>query len=202
MGFNDGVSKLWVMRAERGLDIKGYDGEVGAIGALIRHLLVRTCNTRHIDEVKAEIMAGVEKALRHMDEVDDAEPLPKWTALEALHRLRPEAGTGDYCLTACDCCGEHEGWRPEPHQSAAMHALLWMERHERRNAQRGKDAYAEVRVEGRVVAFRRTEAHVVGGEGWLWREGPESFSGSRNHWRYLTQRQRDRIHGDGTLPSE
>lgn len=65
-GFCDGVSKLWIVRAQRGLDVDGFNDEVEAIGALIRRAI-----TWGGPDVKARISAAVGEALRH-DEEDSA----------------------------------------------------------------------------------------------------------------------------------
>lgn len=66
-GFHDGVSKLWVTRIDnRSLDVDGFDDDVEAIGALIRHALVRD----HSDAMKSRIRAAVDDALKHIDEDD------------------------------------------------------------------------------------------------------------------------------------
>lgn len=67
-GMNDGVSNLWVVRCERGLDIDGFKDEFEAIDRLIRRVLVKDG-----DAAKARIRAVVEDALRHMDEDDATE---------------------------------------------------------------------------------------------------------------------------------
>lgn len=63
MGMHDGVSKLWVVRANEGLDVDGYKDESEAIGALIRQAL-----SFGPLETRAKIEAAVAKALTHLDE--------------------------------------------------------------------------------------------------------------------------------------
>jgi len=63
-GFNDGVSKIWVMRTKHGLDIDGFKTPVDAIAQLVRSEMGRDSTPEH----KALIRDRVEEALRHMDE--------------------------------------------------------------------------------------------------------------------------------------
>lgn len=69
MGLHDMVSKLWIIRRDSGLDVEGYTDEVSAIGALVRRSLVR--NSQNVEAQKAAIMAAVEKALTHLDDVPE-----------------------------------------------------------------------------------------------------------------------------------
>lgn len=65
---SDGVSKLWVLRREHGLNISGFTSEAEAIGYLIRHAL-----SFGPPEAKAQIESAVAEALKHLDpEQDDA----------------------------------------------------------------------------------------------------------------------------------
>lgn len=63
---NDGVSKLWIVRQGRGLDIVGYTSNVEAISHLIRGYLVD--NYRDLYNAKQNIREEVEIALKHMDD--------------------------------------------------------------------------------------------------------------------------------------
>lgn len=63
-GFNDGVSKIWIMRTRHGLDLDGFKTPVDAIAQLVRSEMVKDDS----DKNKALIRERVEKALRHMDE--------------------------------------------------------------------------------------------------------------------------------------
>lgn len=61
-GLRDGVSKLWILRAECGLDMDGYRDEIEAIDALVRMALVRGTV-----DAKPKIEAAVAEALKHLD---------------------------------------------------------------------------------------------------------------------------------------
>lgn len=63
-GFNDGVSKIWIMRTLHGLDIDGFKMPVDAIAQLVRGEMVKDSSRKN----KALIRERVEEALRHMDE--------------------------------------------------------------------------------------------------------------------------------------
>jgi hypothetical protein len=62
-GISDGVSKLWVMRCDRGLDLHGVKDELEAIDHLVRCALLK-------DVDKDVIRHAVEHALKHLDEPD------------------------------------------------------------------------------------------------------------------------------------
>jgi hypothetical protein len=66
-GLHDGVSKLWVMNRDHGLDLSGFKTELEAIDHLVRVALVKKVT-------KGEVRAAVEKALTHLDPVDDLGP--------------------------------------------------------------------------------------------------------------------------------
>jgi hypothetical protein len=59
-GLKDGVSKLWVMRRDTGLDLSGFKDECEAIDHLVRAALLK-------DIAKEKIQDVVAKALTHMD---------------------------------------------------------------------------------------------------------------------------------------
>lgn len=67
---HDGVSKLWLLRAGRGLSVDGFKDELEAIDALIRHALV--WSEGDVDARKARIQAVVDEALKHLDEQEAA----------------------------------------------------------------------------------------------------------------------------------
>ncbi len=58
---HDGVSKLWVLRRDTGLDLSGFQNELEAIDHLVRCALLR-------DASKGRIQAVVNEALTHLDE--------------------------------------------------------------------------------------------------------------------------------------
>ena len=60
-GIHDGVSKVWVLRRDHGLDVDGYRNDVEAIDRLIRHALTAGVP-------RSDIEAAVAHALRHLDE--------------------------------------------------------------------------------------------------------------------------------------
>ena len=60
-GMSDGVSKVWVMNREHGLDLSGFTSEVEAIDHLVRVALVKRVP-------KDQILVAVEKALAHLDD--------------------------------------------------------------------------------------------------------------------------------------
>lgn len=61
-GMHDGVSKLWIVRREGGLQVSGQKDELEAIDHLIRCALVRGTADRDAIE------RTVNRALRHMEE--------------------------------------------------------------------------------------------------------------------------------------
>jgi len=63
-GMYDGVSKLWIVRAGRGLDVTGFKSEFDAIGQLVRCIMRDDDST----ESKDQVVDAVAEALRHMDE--------------------------------------------------------------------------------------------------------------------------------------
>lgn len=67
-GMHDGVSKVWIMRADFGLNITGCKSDIEAIDALIRHAL-----TFGPPETKAAIEAAVAEALTHLDPKPEAD---------------------------------------------------------------------------------------------------------------------------------
>ncbi len=60
-GIHDGVSKLWVMNRDHGLDLSGFKTEVEAIDHLVRMALVKRVSPE-------TVRAAVEHALKHLDE--------------------------------------------------------------------------------------------------------------------------------------
>jgi len=68
MTTHDGVSKLWILRAGRGLSLDGCKDELEAIDKLIRHRLTFSPEGH---DVATAIRATVEKALRHLEEVGE-----------------------------------------------------------------------------------------------------------------------------------
>lgn len=64
-GMTDGVSKLWITRADKGLSVYGYGNELEAIDALIRAALTKS---KDVPAIKSAVMARVDDALKHMDE--------------------------------------------------------------------------------------------------------------------------------------
>lgn len=61
-GMSDGVSKVWVLDREHGLDLSGFTSEVEAIDHLVRVALVK-----HVP--KEQLRSAVEHALTHLDPV-------------------------------------------------------------------------------------------------------------------------------------
>jgi len=59
-GMHDGVSKLWVMNRDGGLDLSGFQDEVEAIDHLVRVALLKKIPKERIQE-------AVAKALKHLD---------------------------------------------------------------------------------------------------------------------------------------
>jgi hypothetical protein len=59
-GIHDGVSKLWVLRRDTGLDLHGCRNELEAIDHLVRCALLN-------DATKESIQQAVTKALTHLD---------------------------------------------------------------------------------------------------------------------------------------
>jgi hypothetical protein len=58
---HDGVSKVWVMNREYGLDLSGFKTEIEAIDHLVRVALLKRFS-------KEQILEAVDKALKHLDE--------------------------------------------------------------------------------------------------------------------------------------
>lgn len=89
MSIVDGVSKLWVLRIDRGaLDLHGVKDRVEAIDHLIRCEMVADRSLSN----KEKLRAAVESALKHMD---DPEPAP-------AHDCDDED---------CQRCHHREAWR-------------------------------------------------------------------------------------------
>ena len=60
-GIHDGVSKIWVMSRDRGLDLSGFKTEVDAIDHLVRVALVKNV-------APETVRAAVEHALKRLDD--------------------------------------------------------------------------------------------------------------------------------------
>lgn len=72
MSVVDGVSKLWVMRIDRGtLNLHGVKDRVEAVDHLIRCEMLAD----NSDDNKARVRAAVELALKHMDEDESTDDL-------------------------------------------------------------------------------------------------------------------------------
>lgn len=61
---SDGVSKMWLLRIDHGLDIFGAENHVELLDHLIRREMIEDDS----DINKARVRAAVEHALKHMDD--------------------------------------------------------------------------------------------------------------------------------------
>ena len=66
-GLSDGVSRIWMLRVDHGLDINGFKDEFEIIDWLVRVLMSKSYSQTDKDKVRTT----VEEALKHMDEPEE-----------------------------------------------------------------------------------------------------------------------------------
>lgn len=107
MSMHDGVSKLWIVRADRGLDVDGFDNEISAIDRLVRRALM-AAPIGTVDDVKARINATVAEALTHLD--PKPRPCNRHDDCDAADAKARKSGLlgAEHCHDDCceDCFGQ------------------------------------------------------------------------------------------------
>jgi hypothetical protein len=99
-GLNDGVSKLWVMRRDRGLDLSGFADECEAIDHLVRVALLKDVTKERLQEVVTKALTNLDPKPRECNRHDDC---------DAADVKAREAGglNAEHCHDECceDCFG-------------------------------------------------------------------------------------------------